>query len=97
MITIDGAALVNILKPAMSETFDVCASMFMEYIRRQFVGSVCRVDIVFDVCIDLTASRPPHGEKEGMGQGDELRVERSYRQTGQSSCEKITRQNYFTC
>ena len=49
MITIDGAALVNILKPAMSETFDDYASMFMEHNRRQFVGSVCRVDIVSTV------------------------------------------------
>ena len=49
VIIIDGAALVNILKPAMPETFDDYASMFMEHIRRQFVGSVCRVDIVFNV------------------------------------------------
>ena len=49
IIISDGAALVNILKPAMSETFDDYASMFMDQIRRQLVGSVCRVDIVFDV------------------------------------------------
>ena len=49
MIIIDDAALVSILKPAMSETFNDNASMFMEHIRRQFVSSVCRVDIVFDV------------------------------------------------
>ena len=49
VIIIDGAALVNILKPAMSETFDNYASMFMEHIRRQFVGYVCRVDIVIDM------------------------------------------------
>ena len=46
MIIIVGAALVNILKPAMSEMFNDYASMFMEHIRRQFVGSVCCVDIV---------------------------------------------------
>ena len=64
-IIIDGAALVNILKPAMSETFDDYASLFMEHTRRQFVGSVCRVDITLDVyrsdslkTEDLTASRP---------------------------------------
>ena len=49
MIIIDGAALVYILKPAMSETFDDYASMYMEHIRRQFISSVCRVDIVIDM------------------------------------------------
>ena len=38
-----------IIKPAMSETFDDYSSMFIEHIKKQFVGSVCRVDIVFDV------------------------------------------------
>ena len=48
MIITDGAALVNILNPAMSETFDDYASMFMEHTRRQFVGSASRVDIAID-------------------------------------------------
>ncbi|KAI0217022.1 hypothetical protein LSAT2_031074 [Lamellibrachia satsuma] len=38
-----------IIKSAMSETFDDYAYMFIEHIRRKFVGSVCRVDIVFDM------------------------------------------------
>ena len=99
---IDGAALVNVLKPAMSETFDDDASMLMEHTRRQFVGSVCRVDITLDVyksdslkTEDLTASRR---RKRGRGTRSELKVERSYMHTGQSSCERMTtRQNYFTC
>ena len=97
MITIDGAALVNILKPAMSETFDDYASMFKEHIRRQL--SVLFVVLTScSMCTDLTAARPPHGEQEGRGQGDELRVEISYLQTDQSSCERMTsRHNYFTC
>ena len=49
MIIIDGAALVNIPKPAMFETFDDYASMFVKHIRRKLVGYVCRVDIAFDV------------------------------------------------
>ena len=91
MIIIDGAALVNILKPAMSETFDDYASMFMEHIKRQFVGSVCRVDIVFDVYRPdsfKTTTRRKRGK--GTRRRVELRVERSYLQTGQSSCERMT-------
>ena len=88
MIIIDGAALVNILKPAMSETFDDYASMFMEHIRRQFVLFVVLASC--SMCTDLTASRRPDGEKEGTGQRDKLRVERSYLQTDQSSCETKT-------
>ena len=49
-----------IIKSAMSETFDDYASMF----RRQFVGSVCRVDIVFDV-YRPDSLRRPDGEKDG--------------------------------
>ena len=40
---------MTIIDAAVSETFDDYASMFTEHIRRQLVGSVCRVDIVFDV------------------------------------------------
>ena len=36
-IIIDGAA-----SSSMSETFDDYTSMFMEHIRREFVGSACR-------------------------------------------------------
>ena len=49
MIIIDGEALVNIIKSAMSEPFDDYAFMYTEHIRSQFVDSACRVDIVIDV------------------------------------------------
>ena len=49
MIIIDDAALINIIKYAMSETFDDYAFMYMEHIRSQFVDSAFRVDIITDV------------------------------------------------
>ena len=94
MIIIVGAALINISKTAMSETFD-------DYAWNTPGDSWSVLFVVLTSCLmctDLTASRPPDGEKEGTGQGDGLRVEGSYLQTDQSSCErKTTRQEYLTC
>ena len=48
MIVLDGAVIVNMIKPAKSNTFAEYVSEFMTYIRSQFTKSVQRVDVVFD-------------------------------------------------
>ena len=69
MIIIEGAALVNILKPAMSETL-----MTIHPCSWKTSGDSLSVLFVVltscSMCTDLTASRRPDGEKEGTGQGD---------------------------
>ena len=83
--------------PVRRGKFNDYASMFMEHIRRSFVGSVCRVDIVLDM-YRLGSLKTTTKRKNVRGQRNELRAERSYLQTGQSSCERMTtRQNYSTC
>ena len=48
-VVVDGAALVNMLKPAAtSQTFHDYVIQFMAYIQRQFTATVRRVDVVFD-------------------------------------------------
>ena len=72
MIVIDGAAIVNIIKPSPSDTFDDYALKFMEYIQKQFTGSVCRVDIIFDVYkFDSLKS----ATRKKRGKGIRVRVE----------------------
>ena len=72
MIIIDGAALVNILKRAVSETFDDYASIYIEHIRRQFFDYVCRVDIVFDAYRTDSLKTTTHSKR---GKGTRSRVE----------------------
>ncbi|MES9882849.1 MAG: hypothetical protein ABW185_18430 [Sedimenticola sp.] len=49
MIVVDGAAIVNMIKPGTAETFNDYTDEYSSYIRRQFTGSVRRVDVVFDI------------------------------------------------
>ena len=49
MIILDGAAIVNMIKPGTSESFDDYILKIIEYIRKQFRGAVLRVDMVFDI------------------------------------------------
>ena len=48
MINLDGAAVVNMIKPRTPVSFDWYVSQVMEYVRKQFRGDVQRVDMVFD-------------------------------------------------
>ena len=49
MVVIDGAVIVNMIKPGVADTFNDYASKITGYIRGQFKNSVQRVDMVFDV------------------------------------------------
>lgn len=49
MVVIDGATIINMIMPGMSETFNDYATEEAVHIRRQFTGSVHHVDMVFDV------------------------------------------------
>ena len=51
-VILDGAAIVNMIKPGTCVTFDEYIALIMQYIRNQFKGSVRRVDMVFDVYLD---------------------------------------------
>ena len=46
MVILDGAAVVNMIKPRIS--FDWYVTQVMEYVRKQSRGDVQRVDMVFD-------------------------------------------------
>lgn len=48
MVIIDGAAIANMIKPGAPETLNEYPYEFMNYIRRQFTGSV-RCVVIFDV------------------------------------------------
>ena len=49
MVILDGAAIINMIKPGTAESFNDYIMKIMEYIRGQFTGDVVRVDMVFDV------------------------------------------------
>ena len=48
MVILDGAVVVNMVKPRTSVSFDGYVTQVMEYVRKQFRGDVQRVDMVFD-------------------------------------------------
>ncbi len=48
MVILDGAAIVNMIKPRRPVSFDGYVTQVMEYVRKQFRGDVQRVDMVFD-------------------------------------------------
>ena len=50
MFILDGAVIVNIIKPRTPVSFDGYVTQVMEYVRKQFRGDVQRVDMVFDAC-----------------------------------------------
>ena len=45
IVIIDGAAVVNMIKPRTPVSFDWYVTQAMEYVRKQFRGDVQRVDI----------------------------------------------------
>ena len=48
MVILDGAAIVNMIKPRTPVSFDWYVTQVMEYVRKQFRGDMQRVDMVFD-------------------------------------------------
>ena len=48
MIILDGAVVVNLIKPRTPVSFYWYVTQVMEYVRKQFRGDVQRVDMVFD-------------------------------------------------
>ena len=48
MVILDGAAVVNMIKPRTPVSFDWYVTQVMEYVRKQFRGDVQRVDMLFD-------------------------------------------------
>ena len=48
MVILDGAAVVNMIKPRTPASFDWYVTQVIEYVRKQFRGNVQRVDMVFD-------------------------------------------------
>ena len=51
MVILDGAAIVNMIKPRTPVSFDGYVTHVMEYACKQFRGDVQRVDMVFDAGI----------------------------------------------
>uniref|UniRef100_UPI00358E9C5E uncharacterized protein n=1 Tax=Myxine glutinosa TaxID=7769 RepID=UPI00358E9C5E len=72
MVIIDGAAIANVITPGTSETFNEYSKEFMIYVRRQFTGSVCRVDVVFDVYREDSLKA---AARKKRGKGIRIRVE----------------------
>ena len=72
MIVLDGAAIVNMLKPFRSDSFAEYVKEFMAYIRSQFVKSVQRVDVVFDEYRDASLKAATRMKR---GAGVRIRVE----------------------
>lgn len=73
MIVLDGAAIVNMIKPVKSETFAEYVNEFMTYIRRQLMRSVHRVDVVFDEYRDVSLKAATRMKR---GTGVRIRVDR---------------------
>ena len=48
ILDLDGAAVVNMIKPRTPDSFDWYVTQAMEYVRKQFRGNMQRVDMVFD-------------------------------------------------
>lgn len=72
MVSLDGAAIVNVLKPAKSETFTEYVYEFLTYVRKQFTGSAKRVDVVFDVYRPVSLKAATRLKR---GKGMRIRVE----------------------
>ncbi|KAG7159829.1 hypothetical protein Hamer_G026501, partial [Homarus americanus] len=65
MIILDGAVIVNMIKPSISDTFDDYVAKIMNYICRQFAGEVHRVDMVFDLEISNSEEKGIRNTKTG--------------------------------
>ena len=72
MIILDGAAIINMIKPGTSESFNDYATKVMEYIHKQFSGKVLRVDMVFDI---YRKNSLKAGTRQKRGKGTRRRVE----------------------
>ena len=48
MVILDGAVIVNTIKPRTPVSFDGYCTQVMEYVRKQFRSDVQQVDMVFD-------------------------------------------------
>ena len=72
MIILDGAAIVNMIKPGTSDSFNDYISTIMVYIRSQFSGEVARVDMVFDIYRKESLKA---GTRQKRGKGIRRRVE----------------------
>ena len=72
-VVVDGAVLVNMLKPAAtSQTFHDYVIQFMAYIQRQFTATVRRVDVVFD---QYRIDSPKAEARKKRGKGIRIRVD----------------------
>ena len=72
IVILDGAAIVNMIKPGTCGTFEDYVSLIMKYIRHQFKGSVRRVDMVFDI---YKPDSLKSSLREKRGCGTRIRVE----------------------
>ena len=72
MIVLNGAAIVNMLKPVTSDSFAEYVKGLMAYIQSQFVKSVQRVNVVFDECWDKSLKAATRMKR---GAGVRIRVE----------------------
>ena len=72
MIILDGAVIVNMVKPNNSQTFAGYGNTFVTYVRNRFSGSVRRVDIVFNVYLPDSLKLTT---RQKIGKGSRRRVE----------------------
>lgn len=79
-IVIDNAAVVNMLRPGASGTFDeYSGTIFYLYIRNQ-LDSVQRVDVVWDTYIDNSLTNATR-RKQGTGIRRRVQGQTSYQET----------------
>ena len=88
MIILDGAAIVNMIKPGTSDSFNDYISTIMVYIRSQFSGEVVRVDMVFDIHRKESLKA---GTRQKRGKGIRRRVEgkNKFQVIGRSFCVRM--------
>ena len=79
MVVIDGAVILNMMKPVAAKTFNDYASEFMNYIRKQFRGCVKRVDVVFDTYKQDSLKSATRVKR---GKGTRMRVKGKYKLPG---------------
>ena len=79
MIVIDGAAIVNIIKPFVSATFAEYVTQIMGYLRSQFTGSVRMIDVIFDV---YKPDSLKTATRKKRGKGIRIRVEGQKKEPG---------------
>ena len=96
VIILDGAAIINVLKPVGAKTFqDYDMLLFLPYIKAQ-LARVTRVDIIWDVYIPDSLKSTAREIVE-RASDDVLQQPTPSRETDRSSCEWTrTRQNYST-